>query len=361
MSGILRWFVELNFPTLIALMFMSIFLALNSIFHKKINKIFSLSLTVSIIEMAAYSAELWEVDHGGSPAVCIFFCALGYAVRPIIVYLYIRLAMRNKQISLPANVLLHLPMAVNALAAFSAYFTDIVYTYDSSNNFIRGPLGYTTHIISVFYMLLLLILTVKRFCRRDYSEGLIIFLIVTVNIIAMCMESFGGMYGTNRTAYILSIVFYYLFLSTESFIRDPMTNALNRHCFYIDSERHKEDLSAVISIDLNDLKKINDTGGHAKGDEAICTIVTVIENNLPKGCLLYRTGGDEFMILCVKKDKKDVGKIIKNIRSEMAETPFTCAIGSAFADGGNFDSICAKADAQMYSDKKKYKMSKGYK
>ena len=359
MSGILRWFVELNFPTLIVLMFMSIFLALNSIFHKRINKIFSLSLIVSVIERVAYSAELWEVGHGGSPGVCIFFCALGYTARPVIVYLYIKLAVRNKKIRPIPNILLHLPLVINAAAAFSAYFTDIVYTYDTANNFIRGPLGYTTHIIGIFYMLLLLILTVKRFCKRDYSEGLIILLIVTVNIIAMCMESFGGMYGTNRTAYILSIVFYYMFFSTESFKRDPLTNTLNRHCFYIDSEKHKEDLSAVISIDLNNLKKINDTGGHAKGDEAICTIVSVIEKTLPKGCLLYRTGGDEFMILCVKKDKKDIERIVKKIRSGMVKTPFTCAIGTAIASGEDFDSICAKADAAMYIDKKKYKMSRG--
>ena len=67
-------------------------------------------------------------------------------------------------------------------------------------------------------------------------------LIVTVNIIAMCMESFGGMYGTNRTAYSLSIVFYYLFFCVESFKCDPLTKALNRHCFYIDSEKHKEEI-----------------------------------------------------------------------------------------------------------------------
>ena len=52
-------------------------------------------------------------------------------------------------------------------------------------------------------------------------------------------------------------------------------------------------LTAVISIDLNDLKRFNDENGHAAGDTALCTIVACIQNILPRGCHLYRTGGDE--------------------------------------------------------------------
>ncbi|MGN0624295.1 MAG: GGDEF domain-containing protein [Oscillospiraceae bacterium] len=354
----LRWFVDLNFPTLIILVFMSVFLTINSIFKRKINRTFSLSLIVTIVEMAAYCAELWGAQHGSSTNFCIFFCALGYAVRPIIIYQFVKLSLRNDSSDNKLRSLVLIPMFVNAIAAFSAFFTDIVYTYNSENEFVRGPLGYTTHIVCIFYMILLLMLTVNRFCRRDYYEGLIILLIVTVNILAMCMESFGGMYGTNRTAYSLSIVFYYMFFSVESFKRDPLTNALNRHCFYIDSEKHKEDLTAVVSIDINDLKKINDTGGHARGDDAICTTVDTIDKVIPKGCLLYRTGGDEFMILCIRTDKTAVEKMLTDIRSEMEKTAYTCAVGVAYTKKGeDFDTVCAKADAEMYKNKKKYKNS----
>lgn len=354
-SSIIRWFVELNFPTLIILLFMSAFLVMNSLFRKKINKTFWLSLIITVIEMLAYCAELREVQYGNSPNLTIFYCAVGYAIRPVIIFLFLKLSLRNNNRGALFNFALHIPMMLNAIAAFSAFFTDIVYTYNSANEFVRGPLGYCTHIVCIFYMILLLLFTVTGFCKRDYSEGLIILLIVTVNIIAMGTESFIGMYGTSRTAYALSIVFYYLFFSVESFKRDPLTNALNRHCFYTDSEKHKEDLSAVISIDLNDLKKTNDTGGHAKGDEFICTTVNIIERTIPKGCILYRTGGDEFMILCIKTEQSAVKKMLEDIRLEMGKTPYTCAMGAAYTDGEDFDSVCAKADAEMYKDKQKYK------
>ena len=46
-----------------------------------------------------------------------------------------------------------------------------------------------------------------------------------------------------------------------------MTKALNRRCFFLDAEKHAASLSAVLSIDVNDLKQWNDGHGHAKGDE----------------------------------------------------------------------------------------------
>lgn len=353
-----QWLFESNFTTLIILLFMSVFLTINSIFSKTINRAFGLSILLTAVDVAVSCAEKWTSSYDCPPGVCIFFCAMGYTVRPIIVYLFLKLSLRNDSTSRRTRILLLLPMHLNMLAAFSAFFTDVVYTYNSSNEFVRGPLGYFTHVISLFYMISLMVLTVKRFCSRYYSEGLIIFLILTVNIVAMIAESVVGIYGTTRTAYALSIVFYYLFFSVESFKRDPLTNAFNRRCFYIDSEKHKEELSAVVSIDLNDLKKINDTEGHAKGDEAIRTVVNTIDRVIPAGCLLYRTGGDEFMILCIKKERDAVEGLLSDIRSEMKKTPYTCALGLAFIGGEDFDSVCAKADAEMYRDKQIYKAGK---
>ena len=351
----IKWFIEMNFPTLIILVYMSVFLMINSIFPKKINTVFGQSLALTVIEMAAYCAELWTAGLESPTTLRVFFSAVGYSVRPIIVYLFVMLLLRDKDISKKTRFLFLLPLPLNMLAAFSAFFTDIVYSYDPSNNFVRGPLGFFTHIVCIIYLIAMMVLTVKKFCNKDYSEGLLIFLIVFVNVIAMLMESFAGMHGVIRNAYSLSIVLYFSFFCVESFKRDPLTGALNRRCLYIDSEKHKSDLTAVVSIDLNDLKKINDIQGHAKGDEAICAVVNPIDKNVPKGCTLYRTGGDEFMILCIRTEQPTVEKMLDDIRSEMKNTPYTCALGAAYITTEDFDRVCARADAEMYKDKQKYK------
>lgn len=350
-----RWFIEMNLSTLIAIISMTVFLMINSILKKEVTKTFGFSIVLTTIEMIVYCAELWTADHGGSTKLCILYCALGYVIRPIIIYLFVKLSLHIDRKKHTENFIIILPILLNVLAAFSAFFTDIVYTYNSEGVFIRGPLGYFTHVVCVIYLAILLVLTIKRFCSRDYSEGIIIFLVVSINVIAMMIESLTELYGAGRTAYSLSIVFYYLFFCVESFKRDPLTGALNRQCFYIDSEKHKAELKAVVSIDLNGLKEINDLQGHAKGDEAICTTVNVVDKAVPKGCSLYRTGGDEFMILCVKAEQTAIQKMIDDIHSEMQKTPFTCAVGIAYFNGDNFDSVCAKADAEMYKDKQRYK------
>lgn len=61
------------------------------------------------------------------------------------------------------------------------------------------------------------------------------------------------------------------------------------------------------------------------------------------------------MILCVRKERSDVEKLISDIRSELSKTPYTCAIGAAYISGEDLDSVCARADAEMYKDKQLHK------
>ncbi len=56
---------------------------------------------------------------------------------------------------------------------------------------------------------------------------------------------------------------------------------------------------------------------HAAGDTALCTIVACIQKYTAEGCHLYRTGGDEFMILCSRVSKDDVPALIDHMRGSL--------------------------------------------
>ena len=121
----------------------------------------------------------------------------------------------------------------------------------------------------------------------------------------------------------------------------------------MDAEKYKANLSAVISIDLNDLKKWNDEYGHAKGDEAICTMACCVEAVLPSNCYLYRVGGDEFMLLCFNQPKVIIEQLKTQIKERVSQTAFSCAIGVAYSDDQtDFNKLCSQADKFMYEDKK---------
>lgn len=86
-------------------------------------------------------------------------------------------------------------------------------------------------------------------------------------------------------------------------IQDPMTGVFNRRLLQTEFDRYQA-LSnrqnvplIVISWDLDDLKRINDTHGHAAGDQAILGLVKALKHNLRQEDVLFRMGGDEFLSL----------------------------------------------------------------
>ena len=96
----------------------------------------------------------------------------------------------------------------------------------------------------------------------------------------------------------------------------------------------------------------NDKHGHDAGDLALTTMAEVVSSVLPKKSYLYRTGGDEFMILCNQLSATELMDLIADIRSAMAKTDYTCAIGYAFYHGSvGIDKLCLLADDMMYKDK----------
>ena len=242
------------------------------------------------------------------------------------------------------------------MIAFSAFFTDIAYSYTTENKFVRGPIGYFAFVTSGFYEIILLLYTINLYKSTTRSETVISVVIMLTFIVSTVMESMWHFEGVINTSGMVALTFYYLYLNTQQFKRDAMTNALNRRCFFMDAEKRMTNLSAVLSIDLNDLKMWNDKYGHAKGDDAICTMVQCVNSVMPENCFLYRVGGDEFMILCFNQELSTVEKLRNQIREKISKTSYSCAIGVAYNDGkSDFNDICSRADKSMYEDKKRMK------
>jgi diguanylate cyclase (GGDEF)-like protein len=250
---------------------------------------------------------------------------------------------------------------LNTLVAFSAFFTGIAYSYSQENVFIRGPLGYTALCTAAFYLVLLLRETVALYqADRHISsreKGLLVLVLGSAMIIAGMLDSLSEYGGLLNGTCALAIIFYYFCLCSWQFRRDPLTGALNRGCFELDGTRKSKDLTAVIALDMNNLKLINDRRGHCEGDRAICEAVNELRNCLRKGCQLYRIGGDEFVILCFKCSGEKVQDMIGDIQNQMAGKLYACAMGAAYVkDGLTFQEVFEFADQNMYRNKRKMKM-----
>lgn len=143
---------------------------------------------------------------------------------------------------------------------------------------------------------------------------------------------------------------------------DSMTNVQNRNAY---EERLKQlrepdaDISriTVIVIDINSLKKINDSYGHFGGDDAIKTVASALRDTIGEKADIYRIGGDEFVCIseecilpCVSRFKETISFIDREKLYNLA-----VSIGySCFHEEHvrSIDDIICRADEEMYKDKK---------
>lgn len=345
--------IQQNFVGVAITLFLMLFILTNNNFEKRTNQLFLAAASCVLILIIE---ETWEAQlalRETYDPLRVPLSAIGYALRPLVPYFLVMMVRRNSK---QWTILMSIPFVYNALVSFSALFCKIAFSYTEDNEFVRGPLGITPFIVAGFYVVVLLVLTIKDCRKGSFMEALIVSAIVILAFTSTIMESLFHFRAIQNASIGTSITFYYLFLHSNRNNRDPLTGTLTRRRFYLDAEKYHASLSAVISLDLNDLKRINDQFGHMEGDKALVTSTSVIKNLMGRRSSIYRIGGDEFMILCYKLNEKNVQDLIGRIQAELEKTPYQCAIGYAmYSYQMVFDQACQIADNAMYENKRRMK------
>ena len=157
------------------------------------------------------------------------------------------------------------------------------------------------------------------------------------------------------------------------YIKDPLTGILNRRGFeqriseLFDKDGNKLKDMAIVSIDMDELKYINDTFGHNEGDEAIKEISRSIESALEADEFVARMGGDEFEAVIILTDSGRLGKFIRTVRRTIREInqsgnyqfELSASIGTCeLTDWHSLTDCMKKADKAMYLEKKAKKKNR---
>lgn len=164
------------------------------------------------------------------------------------------------------------------------------------------------------------------------------------------------------------------------YIYDPMTNLNNRrgffqHLSYVMSERkmlNDDFWVCIAAIDMDGLKYINDTFGHAEGDDAIIAISQILMKVSPRGSIVARFGGDEFMIATLLESKDphfepmfrrdmqvQIDAYNRTIEKEYC-IGASCGFEIAkYTEGMDIDVVMKAADDQLYLDKARHKCLRG--
>lgn len=282
------------------------------------------------------TAESWVVT------LRTLFSAICYTLRPLIVMMLVFIIYSK------ANILIIIPAVLNALLSFSAFFTDIVYTIKPTNEYHGGPLALTPYVISLFYIVGLFFVAFRELANRCVEEGIVIMFLALGGCLAALLAFLNHSEVVNIT-YATEILLYYVFIYSQHTKRDTLTGLFNRQAFYNDINTHTSAITGIISMDMNELKWMNDNSGHEAGDKALRTVSDCFRKPSDLRDRIYRIGGDEFMVICRGRTPAEVSDLTEDMRSAVNETGYSCAFG--FSVKGSPEEMVHEADEHMYTDK----------
>nr|WP_315393432.1 EAL domain-containing protein [uncultured Duganella sp.] len=148
---------------------------------------------------------------------------------------------------------------------------------------------------------------------------------------------------------------------------DPLTGLPNRaqlqeHALHaLAQARRNRESMALMMLDLDHFKDINDSLGHSVGDGLLCELAKRLRQGLREEDIVARLGGDEFIFVLQKAGTQDAAEVARKLL-ELIDQPFrvgthdlkvTASIGIALypADGADMETLLQRADAAMYQVK----------
>jgi diguanylate cyclase (GGDEF)-like protein len=157
-------------------------------------------------------------------------------------------------------------------------------------------------------------------------------------------------------------------------VTDPLTDCFNKKhisdFFYYQKSfaKRNDQYFSLVALDIDYLKYINDTFGHDIGDRIIKEISDAIKKNIRENDLLFRYGGDEFVLLCIYTEKDGINRIVTRIKKEVNRIKSakgfkpTITIGCVTSKDKENDitytAMFKKADKVLYKEKHKRKPPK---
>lgn len=152
-------------------------------------------------------------------------------------------------------------------------------------------------------------------------------------------------------------------------VKDPLTGLYNRRFLEMQRDAIEEQARrtglpyGVAMIDVDNLKPINDTFGHASGDRLLKEVAALIKGTVRKNDQAFRLGGDEFMIICFFGKDESSDSFEDRLRESLGRFPFreqgvdvvaSASLGVAIcvdARKNSLESVIHVADMNMYREK----------
>lgn len=314
---------------------------------KMIKRLLSLIIFIFALSTIVF-IEFYYEDLGKYRVLRTYLMAIRYSATPFIVALVIFSLVKR------SRWFVFIPAIILAIIDIISIYTGIVFKINEDNTFTRGFLGYLPFIVAGLYCVALIYLLLHYSNKHAMEIVPIIFLAFALSSGVLLPFLLGRDYAKIFcTTIAVALFVYYLFSLLQLTKKDSLTGLLNRQAFYSDINGDANEISAIVSIDMNGLKKINDTNGHKAGDEALVVLALSFIKSLRRNQAGYRIGGDEFVIVCRNNNEEDVKSLIERIKKNISATIYSCSVGYSYRSNNekSVDTLITESDAMMYEEK----------
>lgn len=261
----------------------------------------------------------------------------------------------------------------NTIAQMITFFRPLMFEIGNNAVYSRTKFGYTYLVFITISVFLLVVSGKKTFIQRTEKTSITLLSVFIFVIIGVVIK----LYVPKSNADWLCITFCYfifiLYFNNHYLKIDSTTSLLNRKAF--DTKLEKINYpTALIIIDANDFKEVNDKYGHHCGDIAIGKIAEAIFNSYNKFGLCYRIGGDEFCVILKegvltektnKTENFDTYKMLENLMKDLDNELSGMAkkwvflkkgvaqgYGIYYSNKQSIEEVFRIADKRMYRNKK---------
>ena len=333
-------------------------------------------LTYALIVVSSL-AEWVGIALNGAPAWTVglhrFVKCIDYIVTPVAGICF---AMQVSEEEMwKRQIWISVILLANALLQFVSLFTEWTFYIDASNTYCHGPL-YFVYTIVYCIAIIDVFISFRAYSRRFKRQNQIsLYAIILLLCVGIGFQELVD--GSIRTACLsLAIGSVLLFIHYNEFMQqvnddnlhhqeelvetDALTGMRSRYAYIrtMAEYQRREALPhglAVFSIDINGLKAVNDTRGHAAGDQLIRGASECISEAFGRYGRCYRIGGDEFVVIANHVGEGEISEICKAIDAAQQQGEgLSFSVGYAAVDAHpelSIEELVDLADKMMYENK----------
>lgn len=312
------------------------------------------------IETVVFYLEKWTQTFDHVTIMRPMFTATLYSIYPVILVL-LMFVTSTSTLSKKILLIMMIPELISVPLYFTSQWTHLIFYFHEPNSYAGSDFhelfSWWPYIIFGFYTAVFIIHTFiyfRRYTQNYIPIALFIMFFPIAGVLFYVFSDSGKDYGALFTS---AVLLYYVYVYIHTTKIDPLTSLLNRQSYYKDMQ--SKGITGVASIDMNDLKHLNDNFGHEAGDFALRVVSDIMRRMQRRWITFYRVGGDEFMILFTQVKEDYIASFISKLQEDLNSSGYPCAVGYAQKLLGNsVEDAIRESDRRMYENKAAMKAEK---